>query len=72
MNHIVPSQPISYKQFIVIIAAQFVVLLPHIAHLPPLFSGLGFLTLIGLTFMAKRRKNIGFNPQPPRFLFVFK
>lgn len=67
MNHIVPSQPISYKQFIVIIAAQFVVLLPHIAHLPPLFSGLGFLTLIGLTFMAKRRKNIGFNPQPPRF-----
>ena len=62
----IPQQPVSYKQFIVIVAAQFVVLLPHIAHLPPLFSGLGFLTLIGLILMARRRKNVGFNPQPPR------
>ena len=66
MSEIIPSQPVSYKQFMVIIAAQFVVLLPHVAHLPVLFSALAGLTLVGLAIMAKRRHGTGFNPQPPR------
>ena len=66
MPELIPVQPVSYKQFMVIIAAQFVVLFPHLSHLPPLFSALAFLTLLGLILMAKARKTLSFNPQPSR------
>ncbi|RYY79896.1 MAG: DUF3488 domain-containing protein [Moraxellaceae bacterium] len=65
MSTLIPPQPIRYKQFISIIAAQFVVFVPHVFHLPVLFSVLSFITLSGLWLMARRRKI--FNPQPPKY-----
>ena len=65
MNTLIPVQPIRYKQFVSIIAAQFVVFFPHVFHLPVLFSVLTFITLIGLWLMARRRKI--FHSQPPKF-----
>ncbi len=62
----IPPQPVSYKQFIIIVAAQFVVLLPHLSHLPPLYSALSFIALCGLLIMARQRNHVSFNPQPPR------
>lgn len=65
MNALIPVQPIRYRQFVSIIAAQFVVFFPHVFHLPVLFSVLAFITLMGLWLMARRRKI--FHSQPPKF-----
>ncbi|XID75927.1 transglutaminaseTgpA domain-containing protein [Alkanindiges sp. WGS2144] len=68
MSNILPPRAVNYRQFVAIVVAQFIVILPHLGHLPPLFSGLGVITLIGLLIMARHKKRAGFNPQPPRII----
>jgi protein-glutamine gamma-glutamyltransferase len=65
MSTLIPPQPIRYKQFVSIIAAQFIIFFPHVFHLPVLFSVLTFITLAGLWLMARRQKV--FHPQPPKY-----
>lgn len=65
MQSTVPAAPVAYKQFMAIILAQFVVLLPHAFHFPVLFSVLALGTVTALLIMAKRRNP--FSPKTNRF-----
>lgn len=65
MQSTVPAARVAYKQFMAIILAQFVVLLPHAFHFPVLFSVLTLGTVTALLIMAKRRNP--FSPKTNRF-----
>lgn len=60
------NHPINQRQYIAVIAAQFLVFLPHLGHLPVLYSILAFISLTGLLIVAKKRQV--FKPQIPRFI----
>lgn len=68
MNKI-PLPPLTQQQCFTLVFVQFVVIFPHIFHLPILLSVIAFLTLGGLLFSIKKQK-IAYQSKSFRFVQI--